>query len=270
MSVKNVVKVMNFHALLRVNDARKRVEQAYKYERELKYIITSVVNNRIFIQNKVSLLFPNNDRELNIYIGSDLCFCNNFNSDILSFIKNDKDSNDKIIIGKKIKSNIKNVVLYMDKEKFPKEYNKIFDVVLDGVLNKKYARINVIYIHYYNLNSQSVIKRTILPVDFDDEFNDNEKREALVKDDYVVEGDIMYIVWSLITTYVSTEIKIAAAWRWASETVKRQAFTSESLQKIEEMEEEKARKERKIAKKKEFAVIIEGNNKKNANKRKEE
>lgn len=270
MSVKNVVKVMNFHALLRVNDARSRVKKAYKYERELKYVISSVINNRIFIQSHLSLEFPKNEKELNIYIGSDLGFCNNFNSDIISYLKSDDAKNDKIIIGKKIKSNFENIVLYMDKESFPKEYNKIFEIVLDGVLNKKYSKINVIYIHYYNLNTQKVIKRTILPVDFKDELSDDQNRKKSVEDDYVVEGDIMYIIWSLVTTYVSTEIKIAEAWSWASENVKRQAFTSESLKKIEEREEEKMRKDRKEVKKKKFAIIVQNNNKKIANKNKEE
>ena len=32
MSVRNVVKVMNFHALLRVNNARKKVETEYTPE----------------------------------------------------------------------------------------------------------------------------------------------------------------------------------------------------------------------------------------------
>ena len=269
MSVKNVVKVMNFHSLLRVNDARKKVEQAHNYERELKYVITSIINNRIFNQEKVSLNLSKNDKELNIYIGSDLGFCTNFNSDIVTFIKKDDDKNDKIVIGKKIHCKAENIVLYMDKEVFPKEYDKIFDIVLDGVLNKKYSKINIIYIHYYNLNNQSVIKRTILPLDFDDELNKEDKRKQHIEDDYVVEGDLMYIIWNLISTYVSTEIKIAEAWSWASENVKRQAFTNESLKKIEEREEIQARKDRKEAKKKTFKIIVEANNKKIANKRKE-
>ena len=37
MSIKNTVKVMNFHALLRVNNARKNVDHAFNYERNLKY-----------------------------------------------------------------------------------------------------------------------------------------------------------------------------------------------------------------------------------------
>ena len=41
MSVKNTVKVMNFHALLRVTEPRKKVDLAFEDERELKYIISS-------------------------------------------------------------------------------------------------------------------------------------------------------------------------------------------------------------------------------------
>lgn len=270
MSVKNVVKVMNFHSLLRVNSARNRVKQAHNYERELKYVISSIVNNRIFNQEKVSLSFPKNTKELNIYIGSDLGFCTNFNSDIIAYLKKDDNRNDKIIIGKKIKTKVKNTVLYIDKEAFPKEFDKIFDVVLDGVLNKKYSKINIIYIHYYNLNNQNVIKRTILPFDFEDELSGEDSKKMRINDDYVVEGDLMFIIWSLISTYVSTEIKIAEAWSWASENVKRQAFTSESLKKIEEKEEEDLRKEKKEIKKKKFEEIVENTNKKIARKRKEE
>ena len=70
MGVKNTVKVMNFHALLRVTDARDRVNDAFRYERELKYIISSIVNNRIFKQEHVSLDIDDEGVELNIYLGS--------------------------------------------------------------------------------------------------------------------------------------------------------------------------------------------------------
>ena len=42
MSVKNVVKVMNFHSLIRVNAARRKVTEAYAYENELKTIISTI------------------------------------------------------------------------------------------------------------------------------------------------------------------------------------------------------------------------------------
>ena len=134
MSVRNVVKVMNFHALLRVNNARKKVERAFSYERELKYVIASIVKNRIFKQDNLSLEFSKNEKELNIYIGSDLGFCSSFNADVTSYIKEDTDENDKIIIGKRVDMEVPNKILYMDKENFAKEQDKIFDIVILTIL----------------------------------------------------------------------------------------------------------------------------------------
>ena len=257
MSVRNVVKVMNFHALLRVNNARKKVERAFSYERELKYVIASIVKNRIFKQDNLSLEFSKNEKELNIYIGSDLGFCSSFNADVTSFIKEDSDENDKII-----DMDIPNKLLYMDKENFATEQDKIFDIVLDGIVNKKYSKINIIYIHYYNLNKQQILKRTILPFDFGgDVLDEEEKREINKLDDYVVEGDLSFILLNLISLYVSNEVKIAEAWSWASENVERQVFTNESLKKIDEREEQKFQAARKARHSKEFKNIVEKNNK---------
>ena len=66
MSVKNVVKVMNFHSLIRVNNARKRVTEAYAYENELKTIISAIVNNRIFKEDHLSIKMAKGKKELNV------------------------------------------------------------------------------------------------------------------------------------------------------------------------------------------------------------
>jgi len=263
MSVRNVVKVMNFHALLRVNDARKRVEKAFNYERELKYVIATIVNNRIFNQENLSLDFSKNEKELNIYIGSDLGFCSSFNSDVMSYLKQDKDENDKIIIGKRVDWDVPNKKLYLDKEQFATRQNEIYDIVLEGIVNKLYSKINIIYIHYHNINKQEIMKRTILPFGIhEDILDESEIREINKLDDYVVEGDLSFILLNLITLYVTNEIKIADAWSWASENVERQVFTNESLKKIDEREEERFKKERKARHNKEFKQIVENNNKK--------
>ena len=270
MSVRNVVKVMNFHALLRVNNARKKVEKAFAYERELKYVIASIVKNRIFNQDNISLEFSKNEKELNIYIGSDLGFCSSFNADVSSYIRQDDDKNDKIIIGKRVDIPVQNKVLYLDKEQFNERQSDIYDIVLDGIVNKKYSKINIIYIHYYNLNKQQIVKRTILPFDFEgDVLDEEEKREINELDDFVIEGDLSFILLNLITLYVSNEVKIAEAWSWASENVERQVFTNESLKKIDEKEEQKAQAERKARHTKEFKSIVEKNNKIRERKREE-
>ena len=263
MSVKNVVKVMNFHALIRVNDARKKVAEAHAYENQLKTIISTIVNNRIFKEDHLSIKMPSGKKELNVYIGSDLGFCASFNADIISILKADDPNNDKIIIGKKINVVNDNVLLFMNKEDFPNEYDQIFQIILDGVLNQKYSRLNVIYIHYNNLNNQVVMKRQIMPLELDE-------KADVVENDFSAEGDLFFIIWNLISLYVTTEIKIAEAWSWASENVKRQAFTSESLKKIDEREEIIQKKVRKEKNKKRFKIIVESINKKAINKNKEE
>ena len=68
MSVKNVVKVMNFHSLLRVNSARRKVNEAFMYENEIKGIISSIVNNRIFKEDNLSIKMASGKNELNVYI----------------------------------------------------------------------------------------------------------------------------------------------------------------------------------------------------------
>jgi len=263
MSVKNIVKVMNFHALLRVNEARRRVAQAYDYEKELRYIINIIVNNRIFKQEKISLQMPVGKKELNIYLASDLGFCASFNADVLGELRKDDKDNDKIIIGKKIFTNsVKNVLLSMSKEEFQENSNPVEDILIKKLLKKEYSRVNIIYIHYYNLSKQKLLKRTILPFDyFNEGIDDEQLKNIRAIDDFVVEGDLEFIIWNLIVIYLGIEMKIAEAWSYASENVQRQLFTSESLKKIEEKEEEQAIMERKIRKNEEFKLIIENNNK---------
>lgn len=263
MSVKNVVKVMNFHSLIRVNAARRKVTEAYAYENELKTIISTIVNNRIFKEENLSIKMANGKKELNVYIGSDLGFCASFNADIISFLKEDDPKNDKIIIGKKINVVNDNVLLFMNKEDFPNEYDKIFEIVLDGVLHKKYSSLNVIYIHYNNLNNQVVMKKKILPLEIDNSGID-------VENDFSSEGDLLFIIWNLVSLYVTTEIKIAEAWSWASENVKRQAFTNESLKKIDEREEINTKRVRKENNIERFKTIVESINKRTMKKNKEE
>ena len=48
MEVKNTVKVMNFHALLRVNNARRRVDDAFRYEREV-FVTLHYNTNLLFV-----------------------------------------------------------------------------------------------------------------------------------------------------------------------------------------------------------------------------
>ena len=99
MRIKNVVKVMNFHSLLRVDASKREAESYRNVGDEITKIIKTIVYNKN-LDKKVIMPNPNNNK-LNIYIANDYGFCGNFNSQIARQIRQDKDDY-KIIIGKKI------------------------------------------------------------------------------------------------------------------------------------------------------------------------
>ena len=109
MRIKNVVKVMNFHSLLRV-DASKREAESYRNvgDEITKIIRTIVYNKNLVLDKKVIMPNPNNNK-LNIYIANDYGFCGNFNSQIARQIRQDKD--DYIILV--LRLNLKNLLYFL-------------------------------------------------------------------------------------------------------------------------------------------------------------
>ena len=131
------------------------------------------------------------------------------------------------------------------------------------LLNLFLAKINLIYTHYYNISRQEIVKRTILPFDYGGDILDEEEAKEISKlDDFVVEGDLNYIIWNLISIYITMEIRIAKAWSYATENVQRQTFTDNSLNKIEDREEQNRKEELKKRKALAFKTIVEMNNRK--------
>lgn len=254
MKVKSVVKIMNFHSLLRVNSARKKAEKLDGYEKELSKMIDTILNNKNFLLDKKSLVPPKNKNDLVIYIGNDYGFCADFNTSINEIIKNDQ-INDKIIIGKKLTTNASNVIKSMDKDSFYDGTIDINNYLLESLINFKYSNIKVVYNHYYNVNKLQLVEKVIFPI-----APMNSKKGEKYNEDFVVEGDINDILINLVSLYIGYEIQVAEASSWAAENVMRQLVTKESLDKIDKLEEEKNNKFIKEKKEKEFKKIIENSN----------
>jgi len=254
MKVKSVVKIMNFHSLLRVNTARKKAERLNSYEKELHNMIDIIVNNRNFLLDKKSLIPPKDKNSLIIYIGNDYGFCANFNTAINNLLRNDS-VNDKIIIGKKLTKNTNNIIKYLDKDSFYGQASEINDYVLDSLINFKYSSIKVVYNHYYNVNKLGLVEKVIFPIE-----PLKETKETKYIEDFVTEGNINDILINLVSLYINYEIQIAEASSWAAENVMRQTVTKESLDKIEKIEEEQQNLIRKENKAKSFKRIIENSN----------
>ncbi|MGE5455539.1 MAG: F0F1 ATP synthase subunit gamma [Ignavibacteriales bacterium] len=252
MKIKKVVKVMNFHSLLHVDSSRRKAEKYFKSEVELTKMIDKIVYNKNLILDKKTLKVKSNKPVLNIYIGNDYGFCGGFNSSINDTIKNDSDCY-KIVIGKKIHNTDDKIILTITKDNFFVDFNKIEKIIYESIKSLSYSEINIIYNHYYNANSFAFIKKRLFPITFEKDKINNET----YNDDFVVETDVNTMVLNLVTLYICYEIRIAETNSWAAENVMRQQVTRESLKKIDEIEEEKLKEERKVKKHLNFKKIIE-------------
>ena len=239
MNVRNVIKVMNFHSLLRVDKARKDAEKYFEVEKELRKMIASITNNRNYILDKKIFTIDPNKPILNIYIGSDLGFCGAYNFNVNEVAKKDHDS-DKVLIGKRVWRNAKNVKLHIPKNDYLADRKPVTDFIEKAIIQRKYSEINVLYNSYENTSSINWTKKTLYPLDMDDDF-----REMKFTEDFVSESDIDELLINMISTYVDYEILIIMKNSLASENILRQNSTTESLKKLDEIEEVKANAEYK-------------------------
>lgn len=253
-SVRNIVKVMNFHSLIRVDKAKRQAAKYFDVETEITKLLYRIVNNKNLKLDKKMYVENPDGIVLNIYIGNDLGFCGNFNQQVHNAIVNDKDAY-KIIIGKKL-LNIEDekTIIKLEKEEFFHEYKKIEEIIKDYIINHKIKEINVVFNHYHSLSEITFEKKKVYPIDIDDWKNDSE--EINLDADYVIETDVEKIITSIIVLYICYQIKVFESNSWASENIMRERITRESIKKIDELEEEKTKRTRKEKKEKNFKKQI--------------
>ena len=244
-SVENIVKVMNFHSLIRVDKAKREADKFLNVEDELNKILYQIVNNQNLKLDKKILLENPKGIVLNIYIGNDLGFCGNFNHQLQKAIQEDKEAL-KIVIGKKLfHLEDENIILKIEKDNFQNEYEKIDEI------------INVVYNHYYNVNEIIFERKKLFPV----EITTDNIEDINLNIDYVIETDVNHLITSVLALCICYQIRIFESNSLASENIMREKITSESIKKIEEIEEEQEKEERKRKKQEEFKKDI--NNHKN-------
>lgn len=244
MKIKNVVKVMNFQALLRMDKALKQADKYHDVGKEITDILSRIMYNKNLILDK-KILTPDPEKPaLNIYIANDYGFCGNFNASVNRQIKNDKDCY-KIIIGKKITYNDDKILLKIDKDDFFKRFIEIEKCIDEAILSMHYSQINVYYNHYYSLTSFEFVKIQLFPVEFKGEYYDGE--------DFVAETNVQKVLASLMTFYICYQLKMCESISYAAENVLRSQITSSALDKIEEVEEEARHEE--MRKRKEKSVL---------------
>lgn len=250
MNVKVIVKVMNFHALLRVDASRRRAEKYFQLEREVAALIGRVMNNRNFLLDKKVLRPDAGKPALNLYIGSDYGFCGSINAGVNGMLLSDAEG-EKIVIGKKLRAGRPGELLRQTREQFAADRTRVEAVLSRSVGERSHSEINVIYNHYHNTGSIELRRKRIFPLERE------EDRGAAHTEDFAVEGDANELLADLVRAYLSYEVRIAAVNSFAAENIMRQNATSDSLKKIEEQEELERLWERRERTREEFARVID-------------
>ena len=246
--IKNVVKVMNFQALLRMDKALRQADKYKDVGKEITDILGRILYNKNLVLDKRILTPEEGLPELNIYIANDYGFCGNFNSEVSRRIKKDTDAK-KIIIGKKIVFNDDTVLLRMSKEEFPTRFGEIQGCVEDAIRSMNYSKINVFYNHYYSMSSFEFLKIQLFPVEF--------KGELYEGEDFVAETDLNGLISRLASFYVCYQLKMCESISYAAENVLRSQITSSALEKLDEKEKEERHEEMKRRKEKSVLKSVE-------------
>ena len=237
MNVKAVVKVMNFHSLLRVDASRRRAEKYEAMKDELEAMMQIVLHNRNLRLDKHIKLPDPTLPVLRIYIGSDFGFCGSVNATVSNAMQRDYMSK-KVVIGKKLHKHGE-ISLYLPQEEFTSRFDEVQKYLEKAVRKRYWSAVELVYNHYSNMSSVKLVERRIYPLDLPEE------RSADTLADFMFEGDPEQILESMMISYLVYELRIAAASAYASENIMRQNATSESLKKLEEAEEEEFRLQRK-------------------------
>ena len=228
--IKNVVKVMNFHALLNVDKSRKKAEKYKNVGVEITRILSRIVYNKNLVLDK-KVLTPDRDKpKLNIYIANDYGYCGDFNSSVRRAIMKNID-NYKIIIGSKIVYKDNKTVLKLEKDLFNQEFTQIRHYIEKSLLDMSYREINIYYNHYYTSTTFEFKKVNVFPLEF--------KGEYYSGVDYTAETNLQNMLKSLVAFYICYQLKMCECISEAAENLNRNQITSMALDKIEEKEEEK-------------------------------
>ena len=252
MSLKNVVKVMNFHSLLRVDRSRKTAKKYSQMEQMVLEMLDNILNNRNVILDVKALQMDPSMPELQIYLGSDLGFCGNLNNLVRRTGHVQGEGCKKIIVGRKLSGMVDDdTLVYQRREDFAENHEEILELLSQGLREKLFSSVRLIYNHYRNSSQIDFVNKVIFPMPKGLIGNE------VYTEDFVYEGDMQKLLLDLTELYLQYEVEIASQVSLAAENITRQNITTESLKKIDERDEEALQLARRELKDKEFAKVLD-------------
>ncbi len=254
MSLKNVVKVMNFHSLLRVDRSRRAAKKYSQMEEMVLEMLDNILNNRNVILDVKALQMNPKAPQLQILLGSDLGFCGNLNNLVRrEKLEDETPESRMIIVGRKLKGlRDAHTLVFQSREEFLEDHQEILDILVRGLRKKEFSSIRLIYNHYRNASEVEFVDKIIFPMPKGIFGEKNSYQE-----DFVCEGEMQELLLELTGLYLQYEVEIAAQVSLAAENITRQNITTESLKKIDEREEIEVQHSRRERKDKEFAKVLD-------------
>src|SRR5699024_7643091 len=104
----------------------------------------------------------------------------------------------KIIIGKKIYTELEDVILFLSKEEFYEDSRALENILYEYVEKNKVKEIYVIYNNYYKVSDIRFEKKKIFPLDLKED-----KKSSNV--DFVIETNVKKLLMSILSLYLCYE-----------------------------------------------------------------
>jgi len=222
-STRQITSAMKMVASAKLHKAQGRVESMLPYQHKLNEILTNLLSTDPSIDSPYTKGRPVGKVAILIF-SSNSSLCGAFNANIIRQLEQTvaeysslgKENVFIYPVGKKIESAVKKLGLnyqggyekMADKPSY-EEANKLAEELMQGFLEKRFDRVDVVYHHFKSMGSQVLTKDIYLPIDLSKVQSagvpdDSKKRKF--QNDYIVEPSVDKLIADLLPKVLSQKI----------------------------------------------------------------
>jgi F-type H+-transporting ATPase subunit gamma len=217
-NIKKITNAMELVSSIKMKKAQREYLEGKPYRDFLGDLAQKLLGH---ISRSVSSLLSDNyvNKKAYIVIASNKGLCGSFNYFLMKEVVKILDNNDKefIVWGKKASQFLfrvgGRVVADFSDYSSTAVVSPIFDLALNGFLEKKYGEVFIIYNQFISATTFKPVCKRILPIKID--YQDNNKKVEI--DDYLIEPSPQTLVEPLLRNLVELQIRDAILSSQASE-----------------------------------------------------
>ena len=223
MNQEKVLKVINFHSLLKMNKFKGKINSYQNISNDVFKIIKELYFNKTIYFDRNALIPDSTKPKLNIYIANDSGLCGNYNTEVIDKIKTHPNDY-KIIIGRKITYDDEFTLLKLSNRDGEKSIIEIEKIINDGLRGMKYSEINIFYVNYNNYSDYSLKQIELFPIKYDG--------KSFIGLEFESKSNVLEVIKGLISYYICYQIYTALDLSRVSENRERKRTTDIALKKV--------------------------------------